>query len=233
MDRTFILVPGPPVRASSWAPTATVLMARGHAVQVPDVLARTDTPPLWRDWSTHLLEQIVARGDVVLVGHSSATALVAELATRLPAAGLIFVDGDVPPAHGRAVALRPALREFVASLADETGRLPVWSRWHMGDPERARRVGIDQLAAVPDRLAEFEAGLPQLTLSWFDDAIDLAPWGDVPTAYIQTSPIYDHALADARSRGWPVARLEGTHLHPALEPEETAQAIVGIAACLR
>ncbi|MGG2367951.1 hypothetical protein ACE4ZV_26780, partial [Salmonella enterica] len=84
----------------------------------------------------------------VLVGHSSATALVAELATRLPAAGLIFVDGDIPPAHGRVAALRPALRDFVASLADETGRLPVWSRWHVGDPERARRVGIDQLSAV-------------------------------------------------------------------------------------
>ena len=66
--------------------------------------------------------------NAIVVGHSSASALVADLATKLPARGIIIVDGDVPPSRGAAVPgqARP-------------------SRLHQG-PCRARRHASDLVA---------------------------------------------------------------------------------------
>jgi hypothetical protein len=75
-------------------------------------------------------------------------------------------------------------------------------------------------------LAEFESGLPRLSVDWFDDTIELANWDRIPAGFIQTSAIYDHSGAEAQRRGWPVVRLQGTHLHPTLNPAETACAII-------
>jgi hypothetical protein len=75
-------------------------------------------------------------------------------------------------------------------------------------------------------LAEFESGLPRLSVDWFDDTIELANWDRIPAGFIQTSAIYDHSAAEAQRRGWPVARLQGTHLHPTLSPAETAGEII-------
>ena len=225
----FILVAGPPVRAASWDPTATCLRAQGCSVQVPDLLAHHSEPPAWKDWTGHLLDHIDQTGEVIVVGHSSASPLVADLATRLPARAVIIVDGDIPPPHGAASPVRPALRDFIRSLTDPTGMLPVWSRWFTGDAPRRALVGLDILAKDPGAFAQFEKGLPRLPVDWFDDTIELADWSHVPAACIQTSAIYDHATAEALRRGWPTARLNGTHLDPTLRPVETADAILAMA----
>ena len=65
-------------------------------------------------------------------------------------------------------------------------------------------------------------------VGWFEDTINLANWDHVRAGFIQTSPIYDHAFAEAQRRGWPVTRLQGTHLHPTLQPAETADAIISM-----
>jgi hypothetical protein len=228
MSLDFILVAGPPVRASSLQPTARHLREAGYRVQVPDVLAYHQPPPSWSAWSSHLLEHIDACGESVLVGHSSASALVAELAGKLPCRCLIIVDGEVPPSQGAASPVRPALRDFIKSLAGPDGALPIWSRWFTGDAHRASLVGVDILARDPVAFAQFERGLPQLSVDWFDDTIELANWDRIPAGCIQTSAIYDHSAAEARRRGWPVARLQGTHLHPTLNPAETAGAIIAM-----
>ncbi len=164
--------------------------------------------------------------DTVLVGHSSASPLVADLATKVPCRAVIIVDGEVPPKEGPAAPVRPALRGFISSLAETDGTLPIWSRWFRSDARRASLVGIDALARDPAAFAEFESGLPRLTVDWFDDTIELANWDHVPAGFIQTSPIYDHAAAEAHRRGWPVIQLAGTHLHPTLCPAETADALI-------
>jgi hypothetical protein len=51
---------------------------------VPDVLAYHQPPPSWSDWNSHLLDLINSRSESVLVGHSSAGALVADLASKVP-----------------------------------------------------------------------------------------------------------------------------------------------------
>jgi hypothetical protein len=89
-------------------------------------------------------------------------------------------------------------------------------------------VGVDILARDAAAFARFESGLPQMHISWFDDAIELAGWDHIPAGFIQTSAIYDHAAVAAQRRGWPVANLRGTHLHPTLHPAETANAILAM-----
>jgi hypothetical protein len=89
-------------------------------------------------------------------------------------------------------------------------------------------VGLDRLARDPIALAELERGLPRLSVDWFDDTIELAGWDHVRAGFIQCSPIYDHAALEARRRRWPVTGLQGTHLHPMLEPAETMRAIMSI-----
>jgi hypothetical protein len=107
--------------------------------------------------------------------------------------------------------------------------LPVWSKWFANDQARASLVGIDILARDATAFARFEIGLPRMHLDWFDEVIELADWDHIPAGYIQTSAIYDHATAEAQRRGWPAVNLRGTHLHPTLQPEETASAILAIA----
>jgi hypothetical protein len=224
----FVLVAGPLVRASSWEPTAEHLREAGWRVQVPDILAHHALPPAWRAWTQSLLDHIAPAADVIAVGHSSASVLAAELAIRLPARAVIVVDGEVPPSQGPASPVRPALRDHVRSLAQADGSLPVWSKWFSGDSERTSLVGLDILASDAAAFARFENELPKMHVGWFDDVIELARWDHIPAGLIQTSSIYDHAAAEAQRRGWPVMRLQGTHLHPTLRPAEMADAILSM-----
>ena len=228
MSLNFILVAGPVVRASSWEPTARRLREEGHHVQTPDVLANRDAPPAWSTFTSHLLERITPCSEPILIGHSSAGPLVADLATKLPCRGIIIVDGDIPPLQGAASPGRPALRDFIKSLADADGTLPIYSRWFAGDAQREARVGLDVLARDPVAFAEFENELIRFPADWFDDTIELANWDHIPAGFIQTSPFYDEVATEAQRRGWPVVRLQGTHLHPTLSPAETASAILSI-----
>jgi pimeloyl-ACP methyl ester carboxylesterase len=224
----FVLVAGPLVRASSWEPTAECLRAAGCHVQVPDVLAHHPSPPSWSAWTSRLIEQMNHDHEPIVVGHSSASALVAELATRLPTRGIIIVDGDVPPLRGAAQPVRPALHEFIKGLAEPDGMLPIWLKWFADDKQRASLVGIDVLARDAAAFARFEDGLPRMHIGWFDEVVNLADWSHIPAGFIQASAIYDHATAEAQRRGWPAANLHGTHLHPTLQPEETASAILAM-----
>ncbi|MGL4440938.1 MAG: alpha/beta fold hydrolase [Bosea sp. (in: a-proteobacteria)] len=193
---------------------------------MPDVLADHSPPPAWREW-TDILRQLITPADAyVLIGHSSASALVANLSTKLPTQGVIIVDGDIPPIKGAARPVRPALREHIRTLADAGGTLPIWSKWFTQDPQRASDVGIDLLARDEAAFSRFESGVPKMHIDWFDDAIELDDWSHVPAGFIQTSKIYDHATVEATRRGWPVSNLHGTHLDPMLRPGETAAAIL-------
>jgi alpha/beta hydrolase family protein len=228
LQSDIILVTGPLVGASSWAPTADRLRAAGARVHVPDVLARLGGAPSWSAWTSHLVELVSPDDEPILIGHSSASTLVVDLATKIHVSGLIIVDGDIPPASGSAPPIRATFHEFISGLADEDGLLPPWSQWWVKDRRRAQLVGIDALALDPGSFESFEMGLPRMTLSWFDDVIDLAPWGHIPAGYIQLSAIYDHAAEEALRRAWPVRRMQGTHLHPTLKPDETAAAIQAV-----
>jgi hypothetical protein len=228
MSLDLVLVSGPFVRASSWEPTAKYLREAGYNTQAPDILAKQFQPPAWSAWTSHLLHHILPCDEAVLIGHSSAGPLVADLASKLHCRCIVIVDGHVPPSEGFVPPVRPAFHDFIRSLAAGDGILPIWSRWFSGDPRREALLGLDLLADDPVAFAKFENELRRFSVDWFDDTFDLADWDQVPAGFIQTCAIYDYAAEEAQRRGWPVAKLQGTHMHPMLEPAETAGAIISM-----
>jgi hypothetical protein len=224
----LVLVTGPMVGASSWTPTAERLRASGWRVHIPDILRANRALPPWHMLSSHYAKLVSLDRAAILVGHSMATAVVADLARHMAVQGLIMVDGEIPPASGPVPPGSELFRAFVLGLAGADGWLPRWSDWWRDHPRRSF-AGVDELACDANAFALFENDQPRVPAAWFEDAIDLAPWAHCPAGYIQTSRFYDHAAEDAETRGWPLVRLQGTHLHPALQPDETAEAIAVIA----
>ena len=222
----LVLVTGPMVGASSWAPTAERLRASGWRVHVPDILRANGALPPWHALSTHYAKLVTLDSPPILVGHSMATVVVADLARYTAACGLIMVDGEIPPARGPVPPGSELLRAFVRGLAGDDGWLPRWSDWWRGHPRRSF-TGIDELTC--DANALFENDQPRVPAAWFDDAIDLESWTHIPAGYIQTSKFCDHAAAAAEAQGWPSLRLQGTHLHPTLQPDEMARSIAVVA----
>jgi hypothetical protein len=140
----------------------------------------------------------------------------------------VIVDGHVPPSQGFVPPVRPATHDLIRSLAARDGILPIWSRWFSGDAQREALLGLDRLASNAVAFAEFENELPRFSVDWFDDTLELANWDQIPAGFIQTCAIYDYAAEEAQRRGWPVATLPGTHMHPMLEPADTARAIISM-----
>lgn len=223
----IVLVTGPLVGTCTWEPTASVLRSAGHDVQIPDVLGSPPTPPAWRDWPDHLLRLLQPCTAPVLIGHSAATVLTVALCARMPVRGVILVDGDIPPASGRAGWGNERQVDFVRSQTDAEGWVRRWNEWQVA-PQLKETLGATALERRPELLQTFLAQLPRLRFEWFLDAIDLAPWDTVPAGYVLTSAYYARAADEAERRGWPVTRLAGTHLQPMLEPAQTAAAITTV-----
>jgi hypothetical protein len=115
----------------------------------------------------------------------------------------------------------------VQALDDGDGLLPLWSDWFITNEEKAA-IGITALQADPNAWEAFKRDQPRMTRDWFRDEIDLLPWDHVAAGYVQLCGFFDRSAQEAEERGWPVARLNGTHLHPTLQPEETAEAILRV-----
>jgi hypothetical protein len=95
------------------------------------------------------------------------------------------------------------------------------------DEERAV-IGISTLQADARAWDAFRRDQPRMTRDWFHDEVDLPPWNAVPAGYIRLCALFDRSAEEAERRRWPVVRLKGTHLHPTLEPQETAEAILKV-----
>jgi hypothetical protein len=141
--------------------------ARGVRAHVPDVLHGQGTPPAWSAWSTHLTGLLSLEGKrPVLVGYSASTTLAAELATKMPTQGIVFLDGDIPPRTGRVLPGSERVRRRVEALDDHDGRLPPWSDWFTTDEERAI-IGIAALQTDTKAWDSFKLDQPRMTRDWF------------------------------------------------------------------
>jgi len=210
----FVLVHSPVTGPATWRWVAAELAARGHEVSVPAVAAVRH----WQEFAGAVAAQVDAEG-AVLVGHSGAGLLLPQIAARVPAAGLVFVDSDVPPEEDHAELMPAVYLEPLRGLAVE-GMLPRWSDWF--GPDAMREL-------LPDdaKRAIVSAELPRLPLSYFETRVPVPPgWMQLRCGYVLLSEAYEKSAAAAAARGWPVERRMGAHLDLVTRPEEVASAIL-------
>ncbi|WP_353944908.1 alpha/beta hydrolase [Streptomyces sp. HUAS MG91] len=230
---TFVLVHSPSVGPTTWHPVAARLEAAGHRARVPSLLhVGDDGPPFWPRVAEAVRAGLAGVPDdspVVLVVHSNAGLFLPTIRAALdrPVAASVLVDAALPSRTGPTPAAPPELLAFLRPLADERGILPRWTDWWdeaditplfagLADPAIRRTVTDEQ---------------PTLPLSYYEQRIPVpAGWDDHPCSYLLFAPPYEETAADARERGWTVARLPGEHLHQIVDPAGVARAITELAA---
>jgi hypothetical protein len=164
------------------------------------------------------------RPDLVLT-HSNGGRYAALAAPGIP---VVHVDAALPPASGEEAPMAPAaMLEGLASLADDDGLLPPWSRWW---PEEDLAAVLPDPAARAD-LREHEHRMP---LSYLRSRLGAPPgWAEQPQAYLAFGDTYAAETAMARELGWPTSVLQGAlHLHHLVDPDAVAAAVLDLAAAL-
>jgi len=213
----------PLVGPSSLRPTADALEGMGVHCHVPTAPRIGHAIPAWRDWPAALLDDLPETPDAVVVGHSAGGLLAAHVAASRSARALVCLDGAMPLESGWTPPADSWFLEFVQTLpVSDDGRLPPWNEWWGGDLLARANLSDDLRAA-------FLAELPEFRLEWFDDGFDMPPWSQCKKYFVRTSSVFDDEANRAESLGWGVSRLDGTHLHPALAPDETAAELFKIA----
>ncbi len=214
----IVLLHGPLVGAQSIEPTRVELEQQGYRSITPTPV-RSPGELKWRDWPADLKSRLPALEYPVFVGHSMGSLLAARLAAEYPRSGMICLDGDVPRASGPIPPVADSFRPVLDQLPQEDGILPPWDRWWPLDPFEGWPVSDQEKARIT-------SDIPQLPHSWFDDQFEMPDWDHAAKGFVQLCPWFDSEAARAEKMGWPIVRVKGIHLHPAVEPAETASAII-------
>ncbi len=161
------------------------------------------------------------RPDLVLT-HSNGGRYAALAAPGVP---VVHLDAALPPVSGEPVPMAPAaMLVHLATMVDDDGTLPPWSRWW---PEE------DLVAVLPDPAARAELREREwrMPLSYVRSRLGAPPgWTAQPQAYVAFGDTYAVEVALARECGWPVVVLEGAgHLHHLVAPEEVAETVLAAA----
>lgn len=215
----FLLVHAPLLGPGSWRACAAVLEAAGHRAIVPDLRPATATADGWWDRAADICADAAAATRVVVVGHSGAGVLLPLVASRCRTVAAVFVDAITPSESGATVSSE-RIREFVAALPTDGGRLPRWSTWWGEDV-------MAELLPDPATRAALAADESPLPVDFYDHAVPVPTgWEPPVVAYLQLSAPYDDDAAQAIRRGWRVTRQQGTHLDPLTRPEVVATALL-------
>jgi hypothetical protein len=211
MATDWLLVHPPLLGPAVLGPLAAELRRRGATVAVPDLRPAVTEAPGWPErWVAAAADP----ADAVL-GFSGAGVTLPAVAAEVGARRVVWVDAVVPATSGATVA-DDDIRERVAGLV-RNGRIADWTTWW----------GPGALAdLVPDaRLrSAIEADGHELPADFYDVAVPVPEtWPEDGACYVQLSPAYDGAAAEARARGWPVVGgPDGAHLDIATEPRRVA-----------
>ena len=218
MARTIVFVPSPLTGPATWSALAPLFAARGWRPLITDLRAAMNGPsPLY----PALVQAIVAdtraqarNGDLVLVAHSGAGALLPAAARELGAVrAAVFVDALLPHPGRSWVETAPAGLKDRLRASVNKGRLPPWHKWW---PEGA----IAAMIGAPELSAKFIGELSGVPLGYLEERAppDAMPVS-VSCAYLRLSEGYRDEADQAEAMGWPVKRLALNHLAMLSEPE--------------
>jgi hypothetical protein len=243
------LLHSPLTTSAAWGRVGEELLLCGVDGVVEVHVADDDAPPYAQRYVAGAAQQLAARLDrvqrpctdppvpidpidftdqpLVLVGHSGAGPLLAQVAfarhaVGRPVSGYVFVDAGLP--RPQSLPTRLDLMgvedpDFAAQLRahlESGGCFPDWS-------------DADLIDAVPDDAsrATLVGSLRPRGLGFFTEELPLVQdWPDAPVAYLQLSDGYRQPAATARHRGWRVLDVELGHFGPLTAPDVVASAIV-------
>jgi hypothetical protein len=156
------------------------------------------------------------------VAHSNAGLLVPVLAAARPIDGCLFVDAALPSRAVSTPAAPADLLDFLRGKVAKDGRLPRWTDWW--DDEDVATLFPD-----PATQAAITAEQPRLPLAYYEQSVPVpSGWDTMPCGYLLFGPPYDKVADDARDRGWLVEELAGAHLHQIVDPDATADRLIGM-----
>ncbi|MGV8966288.1 MAG: alpha/beta hydrolase [Cellulomonas sp.] len=220
MSAPVALLPSPLLGPAMWRPVERALVARGWAATTARPPA--DAPRTVDDVLAGLLEALPRDRDVVVVAHSNAGLYVPALVRERAVVAALFVDAGLPVREGPIPLASAEFREFLRATADGQRLLPGWTHWWTDDD-------LDGLFGRGTGRADVEREQPRLPVSYFDGSMHAhAGWDDVPCGYLAFGQTYAAERLDAQTRGWPVATIEGGHLHPLVAPDQVAAAIAAL-----
>lgn len=212
-DVELVLVHSPLMGSATWGRVANSLVERGARAVKPSLRGvEAASPPYWSSCVDRVVDAVEPGSrSVVLVGHSGSGPLLPVIGERLPqdVRAYLFVDATIPARSDRTPIVPP---QFLDGARAEDGWVPRWSEWWGEDTMRA---------PVPDDTlrAQIEDEMRSLPLAYFEEAVPVPRnWLAARCGYLRLSELYEPVAADAESRGWPVVRVEGGHLHMLVDP---------------
>ncbi|MEM8725593.1 MAG: NADPH:quinone oxidoreductase family protein [Pseudomonadota bacterium] len=217
----IVLLHSPLVGPHSIEPTRAELERRGFPAITPAAV-RDQGSLKWRDWPADLLRRLPKLESPVFIGHSMASLLAARLAADHPRSGMICLDGDIPRATGPTPPIAESFHPVIDQLPRKDVILPPWHKWWPIDP-------FEGWPASDAQKAQITSDIPQLRHDWLSDNFEMPAWDHAAKGLIRLCAWFDAEANRAEQMGWPTVRVDGIHLYPAVEPVETADAII---ACL-
>lgn len=224
MTVRWLLVHPPLLGPAVLRPLAQELRRRGASVSVPDLRRTLAVPDRTGavtavGWPERWTAAAAGAGPAdVVMGCSGAGATLPAVSAAVGADRVVWIDALVPARTG-ATAADAEIRALVAPRI-RAGRIAEWTTWW----------GEEVLAElVPDpvlRTAILAEG-HELPADFYEVAVPVPDrWPDHGARYVQLSPAYDGAAAEARDRGWTVVGSgNGAHLDVATRPGEVADLI--------
>lgn len=213
----ILVLPSPLLPASAYEGLADALRDQGRDVTLASAtLAHGEgAADLVERWSA------LAGPGLLVVAHSNAGFAAPAVRSCSEGSRLVFVDAALPPETGSTTLASDGFYAHLASLADEQGVLPPWTRWWPRD---------DLAGVIPEeRFDELDRSCPRLPLRYFQGRLTPPPgWATRPSAYLAFGGTYAEELVFARTHGWPVEVLDGRHLHFLHDPVTVAQRVLAL-----
>lgn len=216
--RNIVLVHGAFADGSSWLPVIAKLQAMGYhvtAVQNPLTSLADDVAAT---------EKVLHRqqGDVLLVGHSWAGAVITQAGNAANVKGLVYLSALVPDSGESVADLLQRLKAPMDGMAPDAEGL-IW----LDDPKQFHQVMAADVSI--NKARELAAVQQPMAAASFAGKIEHAAWHDKPSWYLQTEndqalkPVVQRALA--QQIGAKVVTILSSHMSLVSHPDAVAKLI--------